>query len=129
MTMKRAFISLALISAAACGGGGYGETTAPPPGGNMPVPTGGISVTNNEFSPAAKTIPAGTTVTWAWNTCSGGGIYGPSTCVAHSVKFDDGTTSATQEQGSYSRTFNSAGSYPYHCAVHGAAMAGTVIVQ
>ena len=128
MTTKRVCITLALMSAAACGGGGYGETTAPP-GGNTNVPAGGISVTNNEFSPAAKTIPAGTTLTWAWNTCSGGGIYGPTTCVAHSVRFDDGTTSPTQEQGSYSRTFNTAGSYPYRCAVHGAAMSGSVTVQ
>lgn len=128
MTMKRASISLALISAAACGGGGYGETTGPPVG-NLPAPAGGISVTNNAFSPASKSITAGTTLTWTWNTCSGGGIYGPTTCVAHSVRFDDGTTSATQEQGSYSRTFNTAGTYPYHCVVHGASMAGTVTVQ
>lgn len=84
---------------------------------------------NNSFSPAAKTITAGTTVTWAWNSCSGGGNYTPETCVAHGVNFDDGTNSPTQEQGSYSRTFSSAGTYPYHCPVHGAAMAGSITVQ
>ena len=126
MATKNVCITLALISAAACGGGG--ETTGPP-AGNTPTPAGGISVTNNAFSPAAKTITAGTTVTWAWNTCSGGGIYGPDVCVAHGVNFTDGTNSPTQEQGSYSRTFSTAGSYPYHCAVHGAAMAGSVTVQ
>ena len=132
MTTRSVCIALALISAAACGGGD--ETTGPNgntdgPDGNTPIPAGGISVTNNAFSPAAKTITVGTTVTWAWNTCSGGGVYGRDTCVAHSVNFDDGTNSATQEQGTYSRTFNAAGSYPYHCAVHGAAMSGTVTVQ
>ena len=128
MTTKSACLTLALISAAACGGGG-GETTAPPPGGNTNIPAGGIAVTNNSFSPAAKTVTVGTTVTWAWSTCSGGDIYGPETCVAHSVNFDDGTKSPTQEKGSYSRTFDTAGSYPYRCAVHGAAMSGSVTVQ
>ena len=126
MTTKSVCIALALISAAACGGGG--ETTGPQTG-NTTVPAGGISVTNNAFSPATKTIPVGTTVRWAWNTCSGGDIYGPEACVAHSVSFDDGTTSPTQEKGSYSRTFGAAGSFPYHCTVHGAAMSGSITVQ
>ena len=127
MTTKSAWITLALLSAAACGGGD--KTTGPV--GNTPPPAGGISVINNSYSPAGKTITAGTTVTWAWNSCTGGGIYGggPETCVAHSVTFDDGTTSPTQEQGSYSRTFGAAGSYAYHCSIHGSAMAGSVTVQ
>ena len=126
MRMKSVGVTLALaLVAAACGGGD--ETTAPT--GNTQVPAGGISVTNNAFSPATKTIPAGTTVRWAWSSCSGGDIYGPETCVAHSVTFDDGTTSPTQEKGSYSRTFSTAGSYPYHCTVHGAAMSGSISVQ
>lgn len=126
MTTRILWIMLAFISATACGGGG--ETTGPPTG-NTTVPAGGISVTNNAFSPAAKTIPAGTAVTWAWSTCSGGDIYGPETCVAHGVNFEDGTNSPTQETGTYSRTFSTAGSYPYRCAIHGAAMSGSITVQ
>jgi plastocyanin len=132
MTTKNVCIALALISAAACGGGGDGgESTGPPPPppGNTPPPGGGISVTNNAFSPAAKTVTPGTTVQWAWNTCSGGGIYGDEVCVAHGVNFDDGTNSPTQDKGTYSRTFSTAGAYNYHCAVHGTAMSGSVTVQ
>ena len=47
----------------------------------------------------------------------------------HSVTFDDGTTSPTQDQGTYTRTFGAAGTYNYHCSIHGAAMAGTITVQ
>lgn len=130
MTTRNVCIALVLISAAACGGGGGGSDTTGPPAGNTPPPTGGISVTNNVFSPAAKTVQAGATVTWAWNTCTGGDGYGGSeTCVAHGVNFDDGTNSPTQDKGTYSRNFATAGTYNYHCAVHGTAMAGSVTVQ
>lgn len=129
MNTKNVCIALALISAAACGGGGGGGETTGPPAGNTAPPAGGISVTNNAFSPSAKTVTTGTTLQWAWNTCSGGGIYGDEVCVAHGVNFDDGTNSPTQERGTYSRNFAAAGTYNYHCAVHGTAMAGSVTVQ
>jgi plastocyanin len=45
------------------------------------------------------------------------------------VTFDDGTTSATQDQGTFNRMFTVAGTYNYHCLVHGAAMVGTITVQ
>lgn len=129
MRIKRWYIGLAVISLVGCGGGGGGTDPNPPPSGNTPAPTGGITVSNNSFSPAAKTVAAGATVQWAWNSCTGGGGYEGETCVAHSVTFDDGTTSATQERGSYSRTFGAAGTYDYHCATHLAAMTGRVTVQ
>jgi plastocyanin len=129
MATKSVCVMLALIGAVACGGGGD-ETTGPPTGSNnTPPPPGGISVTNNAFSPAEKTITAGTTVTWAWSTCEAGGGYDGETCVAHGVNFNDGTNSPTQEKGSYTRTFPTAGTFAYHCAVHGTAMSGTIIVQ
>lgn len=129
MMTKNVCIALALISAAACGGGG-GSSSGPTsqPIGNTPPPGGAISVTNNAFTPASKTVTAGTAVQWAWNTCTGDG-YSGRTCGSHGVNFDDLTNSPTQEQGTYSRTFTAAGTYNYHCAVHGTAMAGSIIVQ
>jgi plastocyanin len=130
MKANHVCIAVALISASACGGGGGGGGTTGPPAGNTPPPAGGISVTNNAFSPSSKTVAPGTTVEWAWNTCSGGDGYGSGeTCVAHGVNFDDGISSPTQSQGRFSRNFGTAGSYPYRCAVHGSAMSGTVTVQ
>jgi plastocyanin len=134
MTTKTVCIALAFISSAACGGGGGNGTTNPTtqPIGNTPPPAGGISVTNNAFSPASKTVAVGTAVQWAWNSCTGGGDPyggGGEVCVAHGVNFDDGTSSPTQDKGTFTRTFSVAGTYNYHCAVHQGAMAGTITVQ
>ncbi len=130
--MRSVFVALAVVGLAACGGGGGGSQSTSPPGntpGNTPPPANGISVNNNGYSPASKTITAGGTVQWAWNTCTGDPYGGQQSCVAHSVTFDDGATSPTQDQGSYSRTFTVAGTYNYHCAVHGTAMTGSITVQ
>ena len=128
MTTRNVCIALALISAAACGGGG---STGTQPIGNTPPPAGGVSVTNNAFSPASKTVPVNTPVQWAWNTCTGDPYGGNQTCVSHSVTFDDGTTSsALQDQGTFSRSFTAAGTYNYHCSVHVLqGMTGTITVQ
>jgi plastocyanin len=90
-------------------------------------------VENNAFNPGTTTVPVGSTVKWTWDTCTSTQDpygYGTQTCVDHSVAWDAGATgSATQSQGTYQRTFDVAGTYTYHCAVHGAAMSGKVVVQ
>ncbi len=130
MTATNVCIALALISAAACGGGGSTGTTTQPIS-NTPPPPGGISVTNNAFTPASKTVAVGAPVEWAWNSCTGDPYGGTQTCVRHSVTFDDGSTSsALKDQGTFSRSFAVAGTYNYHCSVHVAqGMTGSITVQ
>jgi plastocyanin len=126
--MKAVFVMLAVASLYGCGGGGGGTTAPTNNGVNTPPPADGISVSNNMFTPGTKTIAVGAAVKWAWNSCTGDS-YNGQTCTSHSVTFDDGTTSATQDQGTFVRTFNTAGTYNYHCSVHGIAMSGTITVQ
>jgi plastocyanin len=103
-----------IVALASCGGatgdritgGGGGETNE-------------IKVANNSYDPASITVARGKTVTWEW-------VAGSSN---HSVTFDDSVTSATISSGSYSRTFDAAGVFPYHCKVHGLSMSGSVTVQ
>jgi Copper binding proteins, plastocyanin/azurin family len=133
MQMLKQFCVTAMIACVVgCGGsgGGGGTPTGPtPPGGNNnPPPGNSVLVTNDAFTPASKTVSVGSQVTWTWNTCSGD-VYAGQTCVSHSVAFDDGVGSSIQDQGSYSRTFTAPGTYSYHCAVHGAAMTGTITVN
>ena len=111
-----------------CGGGG---STTSPVLNNTPPPANGISVDNNLFAPATKTVTVGTTVVWAWNSCTDNGGYGGGmTCVNHDIVFDDGQTSGIMNQGTFSRTFAAAGTYNYHCSIHGAlVMSGTITVQ
>ena len=110
----------ALALAASCGGSGYGGSpTGPGNTGNGGGSTSNaVSVGDNYFSPNATTVAAGTTVTWTW----AGGRN-------HNVTFDDGQASATQSTGAYTRTFSAAGTYNYHCTIHGAAMSGSVTVH
>lgn len=124
--LKQVCTTVAVACLFGCGGSGGYSTSPPPPSGgvNTAPPAGGISVTNNAFTPAAKTVPTGTTVTWAWNSCTSG--YSGQTCVSHDIVFDDGVSSGLQDQGTYSRKFTVAGTYPYHCSVHGPAMSGSI---
>jgi plastocyanin len=130
---RHARVAALLLSATAfaCGGGGSSAMiTAPPP--PPPIPSGSttsLTITNNHFSPVTDTVSVGATLTWMWDTCMGDG-YGGSTCGSHSVQFDDGgPSSAIKSSGTFSRMFALAGTYTYHCAVHGAAMSGTIIVH
>jgi plastocyanin len=139
-TIRAAGFAALLLFAMACGGGGGGpsEPTPPDNGGQA---TGGtvsgntsktVSVQNDLFSPANTTVAAGGTVTWSWNTCTSDPIYGGEACSPHNVTFDDGAHSATQDHGTFSRTFATAGTYSYHCTLHGTAttgMRGSITVQ
>ena len=84
------------------------------------IVTVGAGATNS-FAPSTVTIKAGQSVTWSW-------VSGFHSVVSDSTPkaFAD---SPGQASGQYSATFATAGSYPYHCGVHGAMMSGTVVVQ
>lgn len=94
-------------------------------GSAAPNPATGVTVGNNVFTPATRTVPEGTTVTWTWvNTGA----------ISHSVE-STGTPSFTSSPillgngQTYSVQFDTPGTYTYECAVHGSAMAGTIVVQ
>lgn len=90
-------------------------------GGNNPPPGSGNSVTisGSSFSPGTLTIQRGATVTWT-NTDSN-----PHTVTADNNSFNSGTLNPN---GTFSYTFNTAGSFTYHCNFH-SGMNGSVVVN
>ena len=100
-----------VLLAAGCGGNDNGGT------GPTNSTSNAISVRDNSYSPTATTVPVGTTVTWTWRGAN-----------AHDVTFST-EHSAVQRAGTYQRQFTTAGTYDYHCSIHGAAMSGRVVVQ
>ena len=73
------------------------------------------------WTSSTVTIQHGQSVTWSWVS----GVHGVVSDSSPKA-FPD---SPTQASGQYTATFATAGSYPYHCAVHGAMMTGTIVVQ
>jgi plastocyanin len=119
LTSRALLLAAAAALLAACGGGGSADgPTGTTTGTSTGSTTNAIAVRDNSFAPTATTVTPGTTVT---RTRSGSN--------PHNVTFDDGTKSATQSAGSYQRAFASAGTYAYHCSIHGASMSGTVTVK
>lgn len=88
-----------------------------------------ITVANNSFTPKVGIVAVGGTVTWTWAAGA----------IGHSI-ISDGPPSFTSETPLQSApftygplTFNTAGTYRYHCSNHGTAagggMAGSIEVQ
>ena len=113
---------VAFASIAGCGGGdatGPGNNTGGNNNnGNNGAPTANALVYDNFYSPDTLTVAVGTVVTWTWAAQT-----------AHTVTFNDNVGSDQLTTGSFTRTFSAAGTYPYHCLVHGTVMSGLVVVQ
>ncbi len=102
------------------------------PSGNVPAPLPSpagpagpmqqvvlINIQNFQFDSPLFTVKKGTTV--VWNNNDG---------MAHTVTSDEGSELASPSighGGSYQHTFNSVGTFNYHCSIH-PSMKGTVVV-
>lgn len=115
------------LTVAACGGA---ATASPAPVAASPAsdapasvpPAGGDTVTiaGFAFDPATLTVKVGASVTWTNKDTA-----------THTVAWVDGSKgsgSLTAGGTSYSRTFDTPGTFAYACGIH-AAMKGTVVVE
>ena len=68
------------------------------------------------------TVEVGASVTWTWTGS-----------LSHSVQSVGSSTFSSSDiksgSGTYAVTFSAPGTYRYNCAVHGASMTGTIVVQ
>jgi plastocyanin len=78
-----------------------------------------VTISNFAFSPETLPIKVGTKVTWTNNDS-----------VTHTVTSDNGVfnSGSLSPNATFSYTFNSAGTFNYHCSIH-TSMKGTIIVQ
>ena len=76
-----------------------------------------VDIPDSGFVPSVVSVPVGTTVTWTFTDET-----------AHNVVFDDGPASEVIARGgSWKRTFDVPGNYPYSCTLH-TRMDGRVLV-
>lgn len=104
---------------------GCGSGTAPTGSGGGGGGNGGggaaVAIEDFSFSPSTLTIKAGTTVTWtndgpsAHTTTSDTGVWDSGTLDAPSAS---GGYGGGSPGGNYSFTFNTPGTYSYHCKIH-----------
>jgi LPXTG-motif cell wall-anchored protein len=86
-----------------------------------PALAASVSMVDFDFQPATVTISAGQSVTWSNNASD------PHTSTSDTGAWDSGTVNPG---GSFTHTFNSVGTFAYHCTFHQSlGMVGTVIVQ
>jgi plastocyanin len=82
--------------------------------------TASVMVKDDFYAPASVLIAAGGTVTWTFVGAN------PHTVTSNTGLFD---SSPEQTTGTFTHTFATPGTFPYHCLVHGTSMSGTVIVR
>ena len=83
------------------------------------APDVAVTIKNFDFQPMAVTVPVGATVTWKFDDST-----------QHTVTADDNSfASAPMGSGqTYTHTFTTAGTVPYHCSIH-PSMTATIIVK
>lgn len=127
-----ACVMAAGLFGAACGNGDGGPAVSPTPS-DAPMPAGGIpanlrtiTVSDTGFSPGALQVPIGTEVFWQWTGKQEHQITG-------TFKSNDGDIPVESPRlkgsGTFSYEFKTNGLFEYHCAVHGEAMSGQVIIK
>ena len=123
--IRVALLSVVAATAFACGS--YDSPSTPTPmatanptsGPTVSIVSGSSTMTTTAYAPNPVNVAVGGTVTWVNNDNTA------HTSTATGGVFDSGMIAPG---GNFSRTFPSAGSFPYHCTIH-PGMVGTVNVQ
>jgi plastocyanin len=92
---------------------GYGDDSGGDNNGSTTV-----NIQNYVFSPSTITVTAGTTITWKNYDID-----------AHTVTSDEGlfNSGSIQQNATFTHTFDSTGTYDYHCTPHPTMTASVVV--
>ena len=122
-SLRQLAVSSAVMAAVACGSSSPPTSPSPVPSADgassVTIPMGAEGLGSRAFNPAEVSVAVGATVSWV-NADS----------VAHTSTSDSiGWNSGAIAPGrQFSATFPTAGTFPYHCAIH-PGMVGSVIVR
>jgi plastocyanin len=123
MTVRTLVLSaVTFFAASACGGGIYGSSSGSPTTPNTPPVADQVNATASlAFDPSTLNTNVGHAVTFAFGS------------VGHNIFFDAATGAPADIPGvnantSFTRTFNTAGTYTYSCHIH-PYMQGKVVVK
>jgi plastocyanin len=113
MRLRRLVMGAGLVAVTACGGGGSMSQST---GGSSPQ----VMIADFSFLPSTMTVKAGTTVTWINNGPSGHAT------TSDTMTWDSpplapptgGGGYGGAPGGSFTFTFNTPGTYHYHCRLH-----------
>jgi plastocyanin len=116
-------LMLALAVTAGCSSTSSTTPTTPTTPKTTPTSPSGtsektVSIIDFAFQPTTMTVKPGTTVKWTNNGAT-----------AHTVTFADFASSQLQPGQTFSHTFDTEGSFPYHCSIHPTQMNGTIVVS
>jgi plastocyanin len=117
-SLRLAGVSFALMFAVACGNDNStpptipSPTPTPAPGGAtsaVTIQAGAEALGNRACAPAELTVDLGTTIAWTNNDS-----------VAHTSTSDapGWNSGIIAPRATYSATFQTAGTFPYHCSIH-----------
>jgi plastocyanin len=117
-----ACIGLLILACMSAGCSSY--QTPSVPASPTATPGGGTTITmkNFAFTPSTVTVKTGTVITWVNQDAA-----------PHAIVSDTGSLVAFSSDSlptgaSYNVTFNTPGTYTYHCSIH-PSMTGTIVVQ
>ena len=114
-------IALGIFGAINCGSNGNSSANNPPGTIIITIPASAISLGPAAYGTNPFHVPVGSNVAWT-NADSTAHTATSDTGVFDTSGIGPGSTSAAV-------AFNTAGNFPYHCSIHGAAhMSGTIVV-
>src|SRR5262249_41463912 len=127
ISMRLAVVSTAIALSIACSGSSSSSSPAAPspepgaggPASSVSIPTGAEFLATRAYAPDDLSVAVGTTVTWTNNDS-----------IAHTSTSDvSGWNSGLVAPGGhFSFTFQTAGTFAYHCTIH-PGMIGTVVAR
>lgn len=114
-----AMLALSLALVAGCSSKSTTTTLTSPkstPSTTPSISGAKVSIIDFSFNPSTLTVAPGTTVTWTNNGST-----------AHTITGPDWDSGQVQPGSTFTHTFNTAGTFAYHCTIH-PTMTGQIIV-